>query len=334
MWYNVNCLDKQNTGAFCLPNAAIFAHLCNARKAPLVSGICPGCLSRQRQHTSKGRFIMKQTGMCEICGKKFTRNKKPGYPTRFRFCSTACYDQSRKTGETKKCEYCGKEVYVKKNAIKSFRFCSRACMNQSRSKKVKMVCMHCGITFMRRAVQTDQKYCSHKCQYAHMDAIKYKYNCEYCHKDYESYESSSRFCSNECKHLGLTSTIICPVCNKKVTIKVSHAKKRIYCSVACMKIAYKEIYMRGSYIKVDQNQGEIVDALISAGASVDSLAGVKFGVPDLLVGFRGINYLIEVKADSRRGKLTPAQIEWHAKWRGAVSVAHNIDEALEIIGAK
>ena len=47
--------------------------------------------------------------------------------------------------------------------------------------------------------------------------------------------------------------------------------------------------------KVDANQTEIVKALRQVGASVQSLAATGKGCPDLLVGIRGLNFLIEVK---------------------------------------
>ena len=48
--------------------------------------------------------------------------------------------------------------------------------------------------------------------------------------------------------------------------------------------------------KIDANQTEIVKALRQVGASVQSLASTGKGCPDLLVGFRGVNWLLEVKA--------------------------------------
>ena len=45
--------------------------------------------------------------------------------------------------------------------------------------------------------------------------------------------------------------------------------------------------------KVDLNQTEIVQALRQAGATVQSLAAVGKGVPDLLVCFRNKLYLME-----------------------------------------
>ena len=88
--------------------------------------------------------------------------------------------------------------------------------------------------------------------------------------------------------------------------------------------------------KTDANQGEIVDALRAVGASVQPLHAVGGGVTDLLVGFRGANYLIEVK-DGRKPpsarKLTPDQERWHRDWRGQVSIAEWPEDALRIIGA-
>ena len=84
--------------------------------------------------------------------------------------------------------------------------------------------------------------------------------------------------------------------------------------------------------KRDQNEADIVNALARAGAFVSQLSGE--GMPDLLVIFRGNIYLVEVKAP--KGKLTPAQIEYHARALNEgvkVNIAHTPLEALQIIGA-
>lgn len=83
--------------------------------------------------------------------------------------------------------------------------------------------------------------------------------------------------------------------------------------------------------RVDANQAEIVDALRKVGATVQSLHEVGMSCPDLLVGFRGFNFLLEIKG--KQGKLSPGQILWHALWRGQVSTVRTVDEALEAIGA-
>ncbi len=87
--------------------------------------------------------------------------------------------------------------------------------------------------------------------------------------------------------------------------------------------------------KIDKNQREIVEALRRIGASVQSLAAVGEGCPDLLVGLRGANYLFEVKDGTKppsRRKLTQDQVLWHALWGGQVTVVDGLDDALAAIG--
>ena len=86
---------------------------------------------------------------------------------------------------------------------------------------------------------------------------------------------------------------------------------------------------------VDANQSDIVDAYRKAGATVTVLSRVGMGCPDLLVGHRGVNYLVEVKDGDKppsAQKLTPFQVDWHRDWRGQVSVVNSIDAALGVIG--
>jgi len=81
--------------------------------------------------------------------------------------------------------------------------------------------------------------------------------------------------------------------------------------------------------RVDANQLEIVSALRSAGAMVSHLHNVGDGCPDLLVGFRGRNFLLEVKTGS--GKLNRTQQDWHLLWKGQVAVVRDSIEALSVI---
>jgi Holliday junction resolvase len=83
--------------------------------------------------------------------------------------------------------------------------------------------------------------------------------------------------------------------------------------------------------KVDENQREIVSALRSAGATVQLLHAVGQGCPDLLVGFRQKNLLIEVKDGLKppsARKLTVDQVEWHGGWKGQVCVVDSVESAL------
>lgn len=88
--------------------------------------------------------------------------------------------------------------------------------------------------------------------------------------------------------------------------------------------------------KIDANQTQVVEALRAAGATVQSLAAVGQGVPDLLVGFRGQTVLLEVK-DGRKPpserRLTEDQLKWHGAWRGgALAVVDGPDSALRVLG--
>ena len=88
--------------------------------------------------------------------------------------------------------------------------------------------------------------------------------------------------------------------------------------------------------RVDANHADIRLALRQAGASVFDLAPVGRGCPDLCVGFRGRNYLLEVKDGSKsrsRQRLTPAQVATHSAWQGRIQVVTSEYEALRAIGA-
>ena len=85
--------------------------------------------------------------------------------------------------------------------------------------------------------------------------------------------------------------------------------------------------------RTDHNQREIMAALRQVGATVVSLHTVGKGVPDLLVGFRGRNYLLEVKNPRGRGRrLTPAEARFLETWRGQVAVVVTVGEALRAVG--
>ena len=81
--------------------------------------------------------------------------------------------------------------------------------------------------------------------------------------------------------------------------------------------------------KRDLNEGDIKKALIAVGAAIVPLS-IK-GVPDLLVGFRGINYLLEIKGDD--GKLTDDEFTFFEIWEGQCCVVRTPEEALKAIGA-
>lgn len=84
--------------------------------------------------------------------------------------------------------------------------------------------------------------------------------------------------------------------------------------------------------KVDGNQAEIVEALRGIdGCSVQVLSGVGDGCPDLLIGYRGFNFLFEVKDPDQpkhRHELTPDQKLFYASWCGQVQKVFSLKEII------
>jgi hypothetical protein len=83
--------------------------------------------------------------------------------------------------------------------------------------------------------------------------------------------------------------------------------------------------------KRDDNEHEIIATLKQCGATVQKLDEPV----DLLVGYRGVNYLIEVKDGNKppsKQKLRPGQALFMGMWRGQVAKVTNSRESLEVIG--
>ena len=82
--------------------------------------------------------------------------------------------------------------------------------------------------------------------------------------------------------------------------------------------------------RVDANQDQIVSALRSAGASVWII-----GLPvDLLVGYKGHTFLVEVKSTSKK-RLTSLQADFFENWGGSTLCRVNdAESALRMIGVK
>jgi len=75
----------------------------------------------------------------------------------------------------------------------------------------------------------------------------------------------------------------------------------------------------------DKNEKRIIETLEGVGATV-----VQLNEVDLLCGFRGQNWLLEVK--SEKGKMRQSQIDFREMWQGQYAVVWNEDDALRAIG--
>ena len=86
--------------------------------------------------------------------------------------------------------------------------------------------------------------------------------------------------------------------------------------------------------KIDANQTEIVEGLRKIGCSVAVTSAAGNGFPDLVVGYYGQNFLIEVKDGNKppsRQKLTPEQEQFHINWRGQIAIVKSLDEAIDVV---
>ena len=79
--------------------------------------------------------------------------------------------------------------------------------------------------------------------------------------------------------------------------------------------------------KRDKNEKHIVDFLRRVGATVAYIDAP--GIPDLLVGYRGVTTLIEIK--SKRGKLTQPQKEFFDSWQGTCHIVRSTTDAKKVL---
>jgi len=90
--------------------------------------------------------------------------------------------------------------------------------------------------------------------------------------------------------------------------------------------------MSYAFRKSDANQKRIVETLRSVpGVSVFVTTIVKHGFPDLVVGFRGVTYLVELKTE--KGKLTDDERDFFDSWTGQITIARSAEDILDMIGA-
>ena len=81
---------------------------------------------------------------------------------------------------------------------------------------------------------------------------------------------------------------------------------------------------------LDANHTEIVIQLRQIGATVVDLAKVGKGCPDLLVGWRGKTYLMEIK--TKTGHMRATQEQFFRSWTGGyIAVVRSFDDAYSVL---
>lgn len=88
--------------------------------------------------------------------------------------------------------------------------------------------------------------------------------------------------------------------------------------------------------RIDGNQNKIVEGLRKCGYSVQVLSMVGKGFPDILVGGRKRNVLLEIKDPAQppsKRKLTADEQEFFDTWKGQVHKVESLEEALSVLSA-
>lgn len=86
--------------------------------------------------------------------------------------------------------------------------------------------------------------------------------------------------------------------------------------------------------RIDSNQNEIVNAFRKMGASVLITSQLK-NCFDLLVGYKGVNYIVEVKDGKKppsQRKLTKGEQKFKDTWQGGeYYIIESIDDVINLL---
>jgi hypothetical protein len=87
--------------------------------------------------------------------------------------------------------------------------------------------------------------------------------------------------------------------------------------------------------RIDENQPALVKQLRQIpGVTVAHTHMIGEGFGDIIVGFRGKNFLIEIKDPSKppsKRRLTPDEEKFHNEWTGQIDVAETVSDVLNVI---
>ena len=95
--------------------------------------------------------------------------------------------------------------------------------------------------------------------------------------------------------------------------------------------------MRRFSARTDRNQPEIVKAARGVGATVRITAALSDGGGDLIIGYRGFNYSVEVKDGTLppSGRvLTPKEASFMRDWRGQHGIIESVEQLFMLLGVK
>lgn len=87
--------------------------------------------------------------------------------------------------------------------------------------------------------------------------------------------------------------------------------------------------------RTDANQKLLVNQLRKIpNVSVFTTHTIGKGFPDVVIGYKGFNYLIEIKDGEKsksQKKLTEAEELFHFDWNGQVAICENLNDILSLL---
>lgn len=90
--------------------------------------------------------------------------------------------------------------------------------------------------------------------------------------------------------------------------------------------------------KVDDNQSELVKQIRQIpGVTVAHTHTIGNGFVDVIAGYNGVNYLLEIKDPKKppsSRKLTKDEERFHKAWTGQIAVVETLDDVLKILTPK
>lgn len=239
------------------------------------------------------KFIIKICPSCNLPFKSLrSKNKK--------YCSQKCNSERNENYMMYRCDYCGKEIRIKKSVYqekldgkRQHIYCSVQCSNNDKRTGYDITCDYCGKIFYRRQYhidrqisQNEHQFCSMECQrkFRHEQAYEVRV-CEICNKEFQVLKKSTqRFCSIECQHVWQT-TIVGELNPKFISVKVKcdycgmdhyvrpyklNEQDYFFCSIKCRQKWYAEIYSQTEDFK-NMHRNKILNQFKSGNLqSIDS----------------------------------------------------------------
>ncbi len=86
--------------------------------------------------------------------------------------------------------------------------------------------------------------------------------------------------------------------------------------------------------RVDSNQKEIVSKLREIGCSILHTHQLGKGAPDIIIGYNGKNYLIEIKDGTKsisQQKLTKDELQFKSNWKGSYFVCNSYEQIKAVL---